>query len=301
MLDRLARDRSWIDSEEYHDLAPSEKAVILDAYLDYAQYVTLKKEKRTDVIDENTRKILIERSRLGRPIKDQIDLIPFSSPPELGHGSARISTGVGKFESEFFEQLSLRPAYHDLLAKDTGYSRDSQMVFLDLNLRYYNDSNRTRLDSLKLVDIISLTPYDPLFKRKSWKLSIGVDKIEDINCDHCNSFKGNYGIGLGVNPGYPLPMLFYTLIDFEAEFSSRLGKGYRLGGGATTGVLFDITDHWRVQLLGDYLRFPLGDRSGYYKVAIHQRYAILQDLDVRVDLRRVENKKEWLFSMNYYF
>src|SRR5207249_5818169 len=139
---------------------------------------------------------LLERSKLDFRRDDPSETTRFSDPPELGHGSARVKLGVGGNENELFEEISIRPGYHDLLAKDTGYSKNSQILFLDITTRYYNESGKFKLDNLKLIDIISLTPYDPLYKKISWKLSVGSDTIRDLDCGYCNSFKTNYGIGL---------------------------------------------------------------------------------------------------------
>ena len=297
----LAEDPSSIEKTDYSNLSVPEKALVLDAYLDYAQYKTVQKEKTTTAIDKTTRKILLERSRLNYQSNDPHKAIQFSSPPELGHGSARIRLGFGSHDSELFQEISLRPGHHDLLAKDIGYSKDSQILFLDFTARYYNDKKEAKLDNLKIIDIISLTPYDPLFQKLSWKLSLGVDTIKDIECGLCNSYKANYGLGLAYKPSYFSPILFYALADIEAELSSYLDAYYRAGGGGTLGGLLDITENWRVQILGNVLKFPLGHQSHYYKASFNQRYAFTQNLDIRLELSKLKNKEEWLVSVNYYF
>jgi len=301
ILYHLAKDPSWIEKEPYLKLSVSEKALILDAYLDYAQYQNMRRERSAGVIDPTTRKILLERSNLDFRRNDSFETTRFSSPPELGHGSARVKLGIGGNESELFEEISFRPAYHDLLAKETGYGKDSQILFLDITARYYNESRKARLDSLKLIDIISLTPYDSLFKKLSWKLSVGLDTIRDLNCGYCNSFKTNYGIGLTYEPDFFSPIVFYSLINLELELSGHFDDDYRLGGGGTAGTLIDITKNWRIQVAGDYLSFPLGNESHYYKVLVNQRYSISQNVDVRLEWNLLNSQNEWLSAINYYF
>jgi hypothetical protein len=297
----LTKDPSWIEKEDYLKLSVPEKALILDAYLDYAQYKNMQQERTASVIDQKARRILLERSNLDYRSNDPPEITRFSSPPELGHGSARVELGVGGNDNELFEEISLRPAYHDLLAKDTGYSKDSQILFFDITARYYNDSQKTKLDSFKLIDIISLTPYDPLFRKASWKLSIGLDTIRDLNCGYCNSFKGNYGIGLTYEPGYFSPVVFYSLINLDLELSGHLDHDYRLGGGGTIGALIDVTKDWRIQIAADYLSFPVGQESHYYKVSVNQRYSLTQNVDIRFEWNILNSQKEWLSAVNYYF
>ncbi|MBI3812523.1 MAG: DUF4105 domain-containing protein [Nitrospirae bacterium] len=298
---RLIKDPSLIEKEDFLNLTVPEKAMILDAYLDYAQYKNMQQERTAAAIDQTTRRILLERSKLDYRPDDLPETTRFSTPPELGHGSAHTELGFGRNGHEQFEEVSLRPAYHDLLANDTGYGKDSQILFLDLTARRYNESEKTKIDNFKLIDIISLTPYDPLFNKKSWKLSIGLDTIKDLNCGYCNSLKGNYGIGAAYQPGFFSPLLLYSLIDLELELSRRLDQNYRLGGGGTIGALLDITDHWRIQTTGDYISFPLGNESHYYKASVNQRYSFTQNLDIRAGWNLMNSRQEWLAGLNYYF
>jgi len=298
---RLVEDASVTEREDYRDLTVPEKALILDAYLDYAQYKNMQKARTAAAIDPTTRRILLERSQLDYRREEPQETTRFSTPPELGHGSAQVGLGMGRNGNELFEEVSIRPAYHDLLAKDTGYGKDSQILFLDLTARRYNASEKTKIDSFKLIDIVSLTPYDPLFNKPSWTLSVGVDTIKDLDCGYCNSFKGNYGIGTAYQPRFFSPFLFYSLIDLQMELSNGLDRRYRLGGGGTVGALIDLTSDCRIQIAGDYLTFPLGRESHYYKASIVPRYAIAQNFDVRAGWSILNSLQEWSAGINYYF
>jgi len=298
---RLVKNPSLVEEQEYLSLSVQKKALVLDAYLDYAQYRNFKKEKSTATLDPTTRQILLVRSQLDYRRDDPPEVTPFSSPPELGHGSARLGLAFGRNETEFFEQISLRPAYHDLLAKDTGYGKHSQILFLDVTARHYRESKKTEIDNFKFLDIVSLTHFDPLFKKKSWKLSIGVDTLRDLDCDFCNSFNGNYGIGLAYEPGFFLPILFYSLLNVEFDLSKRLDRQFRVGGGGAVGILMDLTDRWKLQATGDYITFPLGHQSHFYNVEIHQNFSVLRDLDLRFGWRVLNGRAEWLTAVNFYF
>lgn len=298
---RLVKNPSAAENEDYRNLTTPEKAIVLDAYLDYAQYRNMQKEKTATVIDRTTRQILLERSQLNYRREESPETVHFSTPPELGHGSARVGLGFGRNENEFFEEVSIRPAYHDLLANDTGYRKDSQILFLDLTARRYNESEKTKIDSFKLIDIVSLTPYDPLFNKLSWKLSVGVDTLKDLDCGYCNSFKGNYGLGMSYQPRFFSPFIFYSLAELQMELSHDLDRWYRAGGGGTIGGLIDLTHDWRIEITGEYLSFPLGQESHYYKAVVNQRYSISQNFDVRAGWNLINGRAEWLAGMNYYF
>jgi hypothetical protein len=298
---RLVKNPSATEEADYQNLTLPEKALVLDAYLDYAQYRSMQKEKTATVIDPTTRRMLLVRSQLNYRNDESPQVIQFSTPPELGHGSARAGIGYGRNGNEFFEEISIRPAYHDLLANDTGYRKDSQILFFDLTARRYNESEKTKIDSLKLIDIVSLTPYDPLFNKLSWKLNVGVDTPKDLDCGYCNSFKGNYGLGMSYQPRFFSPFIFYSMVDLEMELSHDLDRWYRAGGGGTFGALIDLTHDWRIQITGDYLSFPLGQESHYYKASAVQRYSISQNADIRAGWNVINSRQEWSAGINYYF
>src|SRR5581483_2739887 len=300
VLYRLAKDPSAIETEDYRRLSVPEKGLVLDAYLDFAQYQTMKKEKSAAVLDKQTRAILLERSKLEAG-SDRPAGPPFSAPPELGHGSARVRVGAGVNRDEFFEEISIRPAYHDLMAAETGYGKDSQILFLETTARYYDRTKTLRLDQFKLIDIVSLTPYDPLFRKKSWRLSLGIDTIRDFDCRYCNSAKGSYGIGLAYRQLDGAPVLLYALLQFELEISRRLQADYRAGGGPVAGAIIELGERWKLDLYGSDLRFPLGHDSNYYNAGIEQRYTVTRDLDLRVELRTFNARKEAVAAVNYYF
>ena len=97
------------------------------------------------------------------------------------------------------------------------------------------------------------------------------------------------------------PVIFYSLINLELELSGHLDHVYRLGGGGTIGTLIDVTDDWRIQIAGDYLSFPLGHQSHYYKVSVNQRYSFTQNTDIRIEWNIQNSQNEWLLAVNYYF
>ena len=300
-LHRIVDDPKLVRNAAFQQRTVPSKALILDGYLDYLQYIGMQREEENpDQPLLIPHSILLERSRLKYK-QPNSKIIPFSTRPELGHGSDRVRQAIGINDDEVFQEIGYRPTLHDLLAKDLGYGKDSQILFFDLKLRYYYESKKYRLDSYRLIDIISLTPYDPIFAKPSWKLNLGFDTLRDIDCDHCNSFKGNGGYGYSYKASIQSPFLFFAMVDVTGETSGNLESNYRLGGGATGGVLIDFTEDWRLQISGDYKRFPLGHESETWQLSVRQRFSVAQNLDLRLEYRRVEHRDEGIFSVNVYF
>jgi len=298
---QIVRNPQSIEKNRFKNLTDPEKALVLDTFLDFAQYENMKNggDDLNNITIKN-RATLLARSKLRDNGSDSVQT-EFSTRPELGHGSDRLKIGYGEFEGEGFEEIAYRPAYHDLLARDTGFGRGSQILFLDVTARYYNGIDAFKLDRLQLIDIVSLTPYDSLFKKKSWRFAIGVDTIKDFDCNFCNTFKTAYGLGLNYRPDYFSPLSVYGLVDLEFELGNNLESDYRVGGGGTLGLFYDLTEDWRVQVKANIIDFPVGHDSDYYKIAVNQRYALSQNLDLRLELERLDDKDTWLFSFNAYF
>jgi len=301
LLGAIIDNPSTIQDEHFGKRDVAEKALVLDTFLDYAQYINMREKKEeSDPAFIKNREVLLARSQLRiRP--EYGAQSEFSTRPELGHGSDRLKIGFGIVEGEAFEELAYRPAYHDLLARDAGFGKGSQILFLDVTARHYNDIGETKLERLDLIDIVSLTPYDRLFNKKSWRFNIGVDTIKDFDCSFCNAFKSAYGIGLSYKSADASPLTLYAMADAQLEVSNRLNSDYRVGGGGTIGIFFDPIEKWRIQALGNYLRFPLGHDSEYYRITLNQRYALSQNIDLRLELNQIKKKGEWLFSVNLYF
>jgi hypothetical protein len=268
--------------------------------MDYLQYRSMQEKSDKEV--KIPYSVLLARSRLQGTSDRLEDIITrFSTPPHEGHGTDRFRLAFGHNRHEPFLEFAYRPAYHDLMARDVGYDKNSEIIFMDFKLRYYTESERLRLDQAKFLAITSLNPYDPLFPKASWRVDLGIDTLRDRRCGYCNSLKGSYGRGLSYRPEFFSPLLLYSFIDLKAEVSDHLKQNYRLGGDAEVGLYYDITKNWRVKLAGSYDIFVAGESKRFFSAQFITRYALSQNLDVRVELNRYDHNNEGVFSANYFF
>jgi len=301
LLSELVERPETLKSESFQSQTVPKKALVMDAYLDYLQYKAMQQEEENpDKPFRIPHSVLLTRAKLKHQRKDTKPT-EFSSRPDATHGSDRLHMGTGVFDNQFFVEMGYFPTLHDLIAKDTGYNKDSQILFFDLNVRYYAELQKYRVDRFKLIDIISLTPYDPIFAKPSWRLNLGVDTLRDRDCDFCNSFKGGGGIGYSYKPSFHSPFLIYSLLDAEAEASGHLENNFRVGAGVVAGTLVDISPDWRIHFSGEYKRFPLGADSEYWKASALTRFSLSQNLDVRLEYNRIKDKDEAIFSLNVFF
>jgi hypothetical protein len=299
ILKSMVQGDVTVDSPTFENLLPQSQALLLNAYMDYLQYWSMQEKSNNEV--KIPRSVLLARSRLQVTSDEDTKITGFSSRPDQGHGTDRFQLGIGHNKRESFLEFAYRPAYHDLMAKDAGYDKDSEIIFMDFKLRYYLESERVRLDQAKFLSITSLNPYDSLFAKPSWRAELAIDTLRDRNCNYCNSFKGTYGRGFSYRPDFFSPLLLYTFADLKAEFSDHLKQNFRLGGDTEVGMYFSITENLRIKLAGSYQVFLLGESKRFFTSHFITRYALSQDFDLRVKLNRYDQNNEGILSFNYFF
>lgn len=299
LLQGIIEGKITPENMTFGNVSTRSQALLLDTYIDYLQYHSLQGKSDNELKIPHS--VLLARSRLQVTDNGKDAITRFSDPPDLGHGTDRFRLGMGHNDRESFLEFAYRPAYHDLMAKDVGYDKNSEIIFMDFKLRYYLESERIRLDQAKILSITAFNPYDPLFTKPSWRADVEIDTLRDHDCNYCNSFKANYGRGLSYRPDFFSPLLLFSFIDLKTEFSSHLQQSYRLGGDIEIGAFYDVSKNLRVKLAGSYQVFFLGDSKRFFTSHFITRYALSRDLDLRLELNRYDHNHEGIFSVNYFF
>jgi hypothetical protein len=195
--------------------------------------------------------------------------------PEQGHLPGKISAAGGwrsLGEREWFTELEWRPAYHDLMDPDEGYVDGAQINFFDLRGRYYARDGSLKLQSLRLLDILSLAPRDLFFQPVSWKVTAGFDRT--IMRD------GSDRLLLRVNPGGGAAYrsdffgLSYLMLESDIKLSNVFDDRFAFGVGPSAGIYRTFNGRWKVNLSAGALFYPLGDTHRSLKGALRQSYRI---------------------------
>ncbi len=299
IFQNLVEEKITPDNLDFKELPVPSQALLLNAYMDLLQHKSMQEEDGKEVKIPHS--ILLARSRLQSTDTENDLATLFSTPPDQGHGADRFRLGMGHNDHEPFLEFAYRPAYHDLMARDAGYDKDSEIIFMDFKLRYFLETERVRLDRAKILSITSLNPYDPLFVKPSWRLALEVDTLRDHDCNYCNSYKGSYGRGISYRPEYFSPLLLFSFVDLKTEFSGNLQQNYRLGGDAEIGLFYDITENIKVKMASSYQVFVFGDSKRFFTSHLETRYSLSQDLDLRLELNRYDHNNEGIFAVNVYF
>lgn len=262
-------------------LSPDEKALVLTVAYDDVRFVFLSRDVDRKVVAERARAILVELSRVPR----SGELAPPPSVPSVrpdeGHRTARLSVGAGWRRSRPFVQTQIRPVFHDLLDPQGGYTAGAQIDFLQVALRVYGDDGEVRLQDFTLLDILSLSPRDALFKPFSWRASTrvisllvpgdgraGIPGLEDAY-----AWRSDGGAGLA----YELPgaALAYGFLLADVDVSGALRNSISAGGGGEVGVYFSVLDdRLRTHLSSDVLEFALGQQHTAARWGLAQRFSL---------------------------
>lgn len=216
------------------------------------------------------RQLLMARSKI--PTKTALLPPPSPAPHEQGHPTFRLSIGFGTDNEQAYQSLQLRPAYHDLLDSKVGYTDGAQINFLDLSLRHPTGTQSVKLESLKLIDIISLSPQDRFFKAWSWKFNTGLQRRYLAHDNRSLIYRTHGGAGMS----YKLTKnsLSYVFAEADLDIGGELQQDYALGLGGRFGILTDIIPGWRMLVEGSTLRFGLGHQQTLQTLSVTQRLSL---------------------------
>ena len=276
---------------------------IYDLSLDYFRYLTPKYKGKLPLEVEKLQSQTLE-ARAG--IAAESSDIVFSEEeiaknrPDIGHDTARFTLGGGyQNVNGTFDEIGIRPAFQDLNAQTLGYPRGMEIDLLDIDARFSPQTKRLKLERLNVAQVISLEPYERMFKKSSWSVRLGADPIRDFNCGDCVEYKLNGGTGFSFS--ITKPVLIYGLLKGELGFGPNTSPGYRIGPAGEIGALITISDQVSFNSLATYHYPVLGYLNAYSEASAETRVSLLRDLDLRIGYYIYRNAKQGKILFNVYF
>lgn len=208
-----------------------------DLYLSYQQ--VLGGIDRT-VADQRLHTLRLARSSYPVVASPTPDTPPYR--PDQGHGSGRISLGYGQQDQASFVEIGFRPALHDLLDPEPGYTRGAQIEFGDVTARIYEHSH-VEIERLNFINIASLSPRNTLSQPKSWRARWGLERLDTrAGKVFTNTLAGSTGVARDITPHF----MAYGTVDLRADYVAAFGNHTSWGAGASVGGLWDIFSGWRL-------------------------------------------------------
>jgi hypothetical protein len=282
----LAEGRATPDDPRLAALPDAARARVLLLAYDHLRF----QAEREETPERRARALMLLAARARVPVVGDPTPPPAApaTAPDAGHAAARLALAIGVRDDEAYVEARVRPAFHDLLDPQGGFTEGAQIDLMDVALRYYPEREAVELHELTLVDIVSLAPRDGLFRPVSWRLRTGLESpllprrggggLSDGKLWHTGG-----GAGLAARP-WP-GGLAYAFAEGSLDFGGRLRGDWALGAGASAGLLFgDPEDRWRAHLRGEVARFVAGDARTAWAAGVDQRLRITRNtaLELRV-------------------
>jgi hypothetical protein len=187
---------------------PEQVVKMLDTALDSIDFLHPKEIVREDPeVLGWKRQFLLARSRQG-VATDEIQIeLPVHERPEIGHKSSRLALSID-YDSRRGTGFSLenRFALHDFLDPLQGHNPGSSMEMGRFKLRVIPEdkvrqkSSRVWIDDIALVEVRSLSPISPFFRKMSWRAFLGAKTLRD------KIYEGNFAptADFGYGPSFRL-------------------------------------------------------------------------------------------------
>jgi hypothetical protein len=268
-----------VDSVARTHLSPLDQSKVLELAMEYVAYQHAKEKEDTAENDPRLTPILTARSKLDIPPQSPRIEKP-SVRPDQGHPSSRAEITYGGEDGMRFFQLSLRPVLHDLIDPPGGYINGAQLEFLDMAARYYVSDKSLSLEYLDIVDIVSIPIRSRFIKPLSWKASAGLKRFRFDDEDR--PITGQVNVGTGLSYTVAQTATIFIFAEATGLISDRFDEKLALGAGPSCGVIVELTDNWRIALLGRAQAFFLGSSRLTYDLALEQSIDLTQRSGLRI-------------------
>lgn len=308
-LRKLAKELSQgtlkINASEVRQLPPEEQAQVLELSYDYIAYLRASNGEWPEA-GKLSRELLVARSALNVPAATPAVEVP-AVRPDQGHKSLRVGLGGGNRDGVNYEELIVRPAYHDQNDPGEGYIRGAQIQFFNLVLRHYENGDGTRVEKFVPIDIFSLSSRNDFFQSKSWKVNVGWARKRLPDGSEPLVSRLNGGIGMAWDaPSLEHPVAqTYAFMDMTAEGTAQYTNGYALGMGPAAGIIADLNSNWRMNGYARVQRFAAGEAHTAAELTLMQRFSIASQTALRIEVaRKMEFDLYWTdvrFSLQQYF
>ena len=300
LSNRIMNNPDMIVDVTFAALPVKRQAFVLDVASDYLRYKGENDDPEVTVYKERNRAVLTERSKLSIP-SDEVEIRPYTRQPDVGHRTSRLTVGGGWRNRDTFEEASFRAVYHNLLDPEPGYTPDAQLEAFAVTVRRYNQADRVRVERATLVNIVSLSPIDNLFRAPSWRVNVGMDTVRRRGCQLCDNVVVDGGVGAAMESHVLNREVYFAFAEAEANYSKAYEERHRVGGGATVGMLTDVTDRWKLMLSWSYRRYPFGDTSDDIRWYAGSRVTLSQNWAVRVDYHHRDRDNDVAVSLQAFF
>ncbi len=221
--------------------------------------------------------------------------------PDQGHASTKLALAAGITSRSQYSSITLRPTFHDLVAFESGYLKNSQIEMLTAELRTYFPQDELKLHQFKLVDAISISPLSKMQKDLSWRLKLNWGTETDPNCFYCNHLNFNYGNGLALENTIFNNDALFLFLQITSQVNWTLSEKLLLGPSLFGGWLLKPVKRLHVLLTAQYDYFLIEKVIDRLSVQSSVNFVLAKDLELRLSGESIDRHLEGELALGWYF
>ncbi|MBN2434202.1 MAG: DUF4105 domain-containing protein [Spirochaetes bacterium] len=250
------------------------EAMTYDLSAEYLQFLYQKGKISKDEYSKRFLAILKRRNSLNFS-QDTLENMDTPEPPENSHKSAKVSLSGGLLNKESFVDLRFFPSNHELMDIDQGRIKNSELVFCNIHVRYFNELEKIQLQRFDLLSILSLPVSDKYYLKPVWKFKLGGEQYETPNSGDSLTFFTNASTGISTD--FSFLGQFYTFADVNFNFSNKYKYNTLNNLGGSTGLITSYGYFWKSHIYGKYSTVVWGNKTDRVEYGIEQMISFSQN------------------------
>ena len=278
LLRALVSGEEQLSGSTFEALPVDAKHAVLDAEIDYFQFVADPNERARGVVRADYARALATRYAIPPGRRASVPATP--QPPHEGRSPSWLQIGVmSGGASGGWGLLRLRPAYYDPLDSDSGHIPNASLAMADIQLQVRAQEVRVRrFDALSIESAapgVSGLRGDQGF---AWKLKFGAEQAR-LACGDClvPRLQGDMGVGRSLADG-----VFLAGYVGGALQQDRYQQGAAFGRASLDLIVRPRGEAFGFRA-GVEQRVPVDALGSSYRVArLEARYAIGKQGDIRL-------------------
>lgn len=302
----------------FADKTEHAQAEILELATNYLSYLQASSHKAQSVLDldpeiaiaEDRRNVLANRQHHLLTVRSNMAVElpepPKAEPafrPDQGHRSRRMGLRYGSEASGQYLQFDFRWAYHDLYDPDGGVTEGAQLEFISPSLRFYPEENNWQFEGINFVDIISAPTRNDFIRPYSWKVSSSVRRYQFD--DDERSLTLDFKLGTGLSYQLTHNVVVSVFVDTQLMLANEFDDSTALGFGATTTMIYTLTDKWKAGLQAELMQYVEGVSQTSYELGGRLRLSLDKNSATLLELTENREFSHSFFkaqlSWQYYF
>ncbi len=283
----------------FSDLPVEKQAQIWNTASDYLSSLLNNRKITSAEYRSRFISVLSARRKLGKIEEENVKTPEL---PEKAHGSKKLSLTGGNDINGGYCGMEFRLGSHEQLEYPAGYSENSEIAFVDVEVRYAPEKNDFYLNKATLLSILSLPTSDTFFLNGATQILTGFAQNPNKDQKQDLAWRLKFQFGTSIRPAEWIQL--YLMAGADSYFSPAYKYGTDLLLGGETGFIAG-TDKWKNKISASVLQSPFDlehlrtQFAAETCVFLSQNMALKGNYSFNMDYGKYRH--EWSLSVNTYF